>query len=231
MTKGELMKRKLLILVALVALVCWLPGSANASLIESGSLTTPSASGIVATDGWSSTGAGFEVSWTINNIGGAFPYEYIYTVSNATGGDLSKTLSHIIIEISKTATTANFTNFQLNGGSDVFGDFKPTDPGNSNPNLPGEIYGIKFTPATTNNALFTFSFDSNRAPTDGNFYAKDGTDNGTDVTAWNTAFDKSGSATIRVPDTQTVVPLPGAVLLLGAGLARLVAYARRREEE
>jgi len=28
-----------------------------------------------------------------------------------------------------------------------------------------------------------------------------------------------------------VVPLPGAVLLLGAGMARLVAYARRRQED
>ena len=27
-----------------------------------------------------------------------------------------------------------------------------------------------------------------------------------------------------------VVPLPGAVLLLGAGLVRLAAYARRRQE-
>jgi hypothetical protein len=30
---------------------------------------------------------------------------------------------------------------------------------------------------------------------------------------------------------QTVVPLPGAMLLLGAGLCRLAAYARRRQED
>lgn len=32
-------------------------------------------------------------------------------------------------------------------------------------------------------------------------------------------------------DMLTTVPLPGAVLLLGAGMARLVAYARRRQED
>jgi hypothetical protein len=39
-----------------------------------------------------------------------------------------------------------------------------------------------------------------------------------------TGFDSGGS------ESYAVVPLPGAVLLLGAGMVRLVAYARRRQD-
>ena len=42
--------------------------------------------------------------------------------------------------------------------------------------------------------------------------------------AWNIKYNYDD------PHCIAVVPLPGAVLLLGAGLARLAAYARRRQE-
>jgi hypothetical protein len=45
-------------------------------------------------------------------------------------------------------------------------------------------------------------------------------------------FSSSGGATLRVDNFgSSAVPLPGAVLLLGAGLSRLAVYARRRREE
>jgi hypothetical protein len=58
--------------------------------------------------------------------------------------------------------------------------------GNSNPNMPAPIYGIKIGSSTT--ASTTFSFDIFRAPTWGDFYAKDGNAGGGTNSAWNSGL-------------------------------------------
>ena len=70
------------------------------------------------------------------------------------------------------------------------------------------------------------------APTWGDFYAKDGKDNhGTiDVYAYNTNFGADNNSTlykVAVPDTKTVVPVPGAVLLGRLGLSAAGRKLRR----
>jgi hypothetical protein len=54
-----------------------------------------------------------------------------------------------------------------------------------------------------------------------------GTDNWLRIGLHVTGLEPTGSESF----VNTAVPLPGAVLLLGAGMFRLVAYARRRREE
>jgi hypothetical protein len=232
------MKRKLLILLALVALVSWLPGQANATnTLFSGYLTTDTGDanfGILATFGWAGANPnGFEIDWTVASISGG--YTYSYTVSADGGGDLAKGLSHIILQVSESAKIGDFSTFSFPYTANDPQKYTTSGSSGSNPNMPADIYGFKFSPLLDADKLkFTFSFNSIREPMWGNFYAKDG--NAGPVTAWNTGLDTTYTGDgkgmqISVPDTKTVVPLPGAMLLLGAGLCRLAAYARRRQED
>jgi hypothetical protein len=205
---------------------------ASAATISSGFLVTDSQ--VVATDGWQNSGGGFKISWLITDDGIAgFPIRYQYTISNASDGDLSKNLSHLILQVSANFSAndiANVVGVTMDSGAP-----KTYVADGSNPDMPGSLYGIKFTPPTGTRANFTFSFDSTRAPMDGHFYSKDGQDSGVWVTAWNSAFDGSGSAYLKVPDTfspgPTPIPLPatvwmGALGLIGVGLMKYRRLAR-----
>ena len=86
----------------------------------------------------------------------------------------------------------------------------------------------------------TVSFDSDRAPVWGDFYAKNGTDTeGTDIYLYNSGFSiadplvpaASGSEQnhLLVPDT-VAVPAPGAVFLGSVGLS-LAGYLLKRKEQ
>jgi len=55
----------------------------------------------------------------------------------------------------------------------VPGTFSSSD-GNSNPLLPAPITGVKFDAPNPNDLPYIFSFDSDRAPVYGDFYAKAG---------------------------------------------------------
>lgn len=232
------MKRIVLVLLAVLAVACWLPGQAahadTAISLTSGYLTTATGNnfGIAATGAWAGASpAGFKIEWEVTAITGGFHYEY--DISDAGGGGLNKDLSHIILQISNDAVLADFSNFSTPYTTGDPTPYSTSGSSGSNPNMPNPIYGFKFTPTTDpEKALFTIEFDSTRAPTWGNFYAKDG--NAGPVTAWNLGLADPSStnayAFISVPDTKTVVPLPGALLLLGGGLVRLAAYSRRKRQ-
>ncbi|MBU4232791.1 MAG: hypothetical protein KKF43_09720 [Proteobacteria bacterium] len=157
---------------------------------------------------------------------------------------LSKTLSHWILEVSNPALRSDFSGF--NGIQVPYvGQYVPAlwETGSSNLGMPTNIYGIKFSSDTdfvkAGTQIYTFSFDTLRMPIWGDFYAKDGNNDGGNY-AFNKGFGTDpGSDTedfnpwIVVPDSKTaVIPIPGTVLLLGSGLVGLglLRFRRRRNK-
>jgi len=218
------MAKYLFVFGVLASLVGWVRAD---PISISGSLSTNTSGEIVSNGDWL-TPSGFKVAWNITGDT-TTPINYSYTFSAADGGNVVKGLSHIILRVSDTFTLADIWNaspsvFYLRADVTTPDRWSGDDP--SNPNMPGAISGIKW---NVSGGSATISFTSARLPIEGNFYAKDGKTEGIgDITAWNSAFDRSGTATIWVPDSHyTIIPLPTAawstLLLLGAlGLRRPV---------
>jgi hypothetical protein len=205
--------RKIIFTAVILVLFVINTQSAKADL-WSGSISTTDGS-IFATQAWAK---GSTLTWTVTPDGSLYHYQYTFTVP-------SKDISHFILEVSNTFTSANLLDQNgepVNLGSIDY--YNAESEGNSNPNMPGTIKGIKF--AATSITL-NLSFYSNRAPMWGSFYAKDGKDNDNWVYAYNSGFN-GGDDFIGVPDT-TTVPVPGAMLLgmlgLGAAGIKLRKYA------
>ncbi len=175
-------------------------------------------------------GTGFTLSWNIADLG-AGTWQYTYTASGYSGRGAG--LSHLIIDLSddcyQPGDAGCVTNALLNGGSIVgeIQDYSSTGQGNSNPNLPNNIIGVKFNLGESNDSPQVFSFESNRAPVYGDFYAKAGKGD-----AYNSGNANHGSAAVmdfvaRPDGSPSAVPEPGSALLLLTGAA-LIAASRLR---
>jgi len=148
-------------------------------------------------------------------------YHYKYTLT-VPGHEIS----HFIIEVSAVFGENDFWN---EAGPFEVTEINDFNQGNGNPEIPGEIHGLKFDEAWGTAAVF--EFDSSRVPVWGDFYAKDG-GNPTNQ-AWNEGFARpdppnppgNGSIDnhILVPDSVMPEPSTLAFLTLGG-----LMIARRR---
>ncbi len=218
-----------------VFLVTALVSTAPADMSYSGSLSTDDG-GLTGFGGWAS---GARLSWSVDDTTTQGYWHYSYTLSVT-----SKAISHMIIEVSETFTAASL--FNLSWSDYEIGTFVEN---NGNPGMgSSSMFGLKID--KTSGTSVTISFDSNRVPVWGDFYAKDGQDSGdwtylynsglgyVDPLAdphngphWSTVQLPTGASTniahLLVPDSK-VVPAPGAVVLGSLGLA-FAGWLRRRK--
>jgi len=198
------------LVVAVVALMA-LPMAAHSALV--GSVSTSDGS-VIGGGNWET---GVTLGWEISDAGDNYLYSYTFQAPDPG-------LSHFILQ-----TSGNFTvnNVLEISNEYALNTFTPEDPGNSNPGLPGDLYGIKFE-GFTEGSPWTFTLLSDKAPMEGDFYAKGGEDS----FAYNSGFGEGEGAKILVPDTLIQrVPEAGAMLLFGSGLLGLVGYRRARRME
>lgn len=211
-------------------LVC--ASAAPAAVIYTGELTWEAAeSEIDAEAAWADPVT--KVEWTVEKTGPVeWTYTYVFTVP-------TKEISHLIIEVSENLTSIDgiVSNVPLDASG--IGLFDVDGPGESNPNLPDDLYGLKFDLGEAATSI-EISFSINRDPIWGDFYMKDGKDDGTDVTAFNAGFtagDTDPDPFVFGPDSDLVtdhilvpdtIPEPATlgIIVLG-GVAALIRSRKR----
>lgn len=194
----------------------------RAGVVHSGVLTDQEDGGITAAGLWDSSQTGdnanngFRLEYEVSENGSYYTYQYWFSGLGDRTSELTRGLSHAIIEVSD-----NFTASDALDGTTEFDaeELKTHNQSEGNPGLPSSIYGIKWeTEDFTEDAkTFHLVINTYRVPMLGDFYAKDG---GNPETY---AFS-NGEVDLYVPDT-TVIPSPTAGL---AGLAMFGGVVLRR---
>lgn len=177
------------------------------------------------------------LSWTVTGDtgGGAWSYAYTFsfidTVRGRQAGNAGA-VSHAIIELSPSFTVGDLISVSGNCAPEI-GTFT-TAQGNSNPGMPGPVYGLKCDMQGESNPI-NWTISTWRAPVWGDFYAKTGGNQNNLGTAFNAGYladdplaaaaDGAVEDHILRPDTITELPEPGILSLLlaaaaGAGLRR-----------
>lgn len=223
---------------------CTVTGLAATSeaTVLSGSLSVGGggAGNLVATGAWDDPNS--TLSWTVDDSNGPGLWHYEYTLTVPV-----KAISHFIVEVSDADPGPAFTLanlFALGANPQDWTDANLTSvglftAGGSNPNMPGNLNGVKFDANDDFNATTVIvSFDSNRDPVWGDFYAKDGKAGGQAgiwASLWNEGFlaadptdpaaDGSVLDHLLVPDS---VPEPATVALLAVGAAGFLLRRRCR---
>src|SRR6185312_7695786 len=117
------------------------------------------------------------LSWTITPEIGFLHYSYSLDTDSKQG------ISHFILDLSDNCTSVGdcFQHLVINSGGTLgtteFGAFTGSDQGNSNPGMPGSIFGPKAN-ISSGGSDITWEFDSNRVPVWADFYSKGGNPNG-----------------------------------------------------
>ena len=204
-------KTRFLTVVAFLSIFAFLPMAATGALV--GSISGPGGGLIVGGD-WT---ADVSLAWSVSDTGSAYLYSYTFKAPDPG-------LSHFDLQVSGNFSRGNI--LEISNETYELGAFS-ADTGNSNPGWPvGEIlYGIKFE-GFGDASPWEFTLLTDRAPMDGDFYAKGGKES----FAYNSGFGALEGATILVPDTESypVIPEPETMMLIGSGLIVIAGWGRKR---
>ncbi len=177
------------------------------------------------------TGAGqwaddFNISWSINYDTQSGLWTYQYTVSAD-----EKDISHLIVEVTQPGDSEpGFVYNSSMSDASIEGPYvySSTSDGNSNPNMPNPVYGIKFDEGADGGPI-TYTVVTPNSPVWGVFYAKNGKSggkNGVPVTAWSNALNyddyKTNDSLMKAdfivrPNGTELIPEPASLAMLGLG--------------
>lgn len=243
------MRKALLVFAAMGAVCASSLQAASVSYIGKLAYTGP-ADGVLFVTGfnWLSSTTPAALSWKVDNITTPGQWHYEYTLSVPDKGGQAADIQRVIIEASNGSSGPAFTIANLSSPTSSpanwiqsikVGLHSPSD----NPNLPRNLYGIEFTTVNIDPKLLTISFDTDRAPVWGDFYARSYVVNGDFCALYNYGLFKTpetdpsdapcnGSilSHVLVPDSTSigpaVVPAPAALLLSVVGVP-LAGWLRR----
>lgn len=208
-------------LKSIAALALCLSASA-APIIYTRTLTTADPYSAVGTHEWDD--GGFQITSTVSVFEDHAIYEYSIEAYR-------KGVSHLIVSLSNNCASDPGCVQDATSEYEV-GLWHHSQPANQG--IPMPVFGVKF--EATGLTAYSVSFRSNRAPMNGDFFAKDGTSgpDHTDVYAYNAALnywpDGCGAGSFLItPDTRyvsdVVTPEPATYALIGGGLL-LIAFRR-----
>ncbi|MBI4698827.1 MAG: hypothetical protein HY758_07975, partial [Nitrospirae bacterium] len=178
------------------------------------------------------------IAWNISYNSTALLWNYEYTLQG------NKDISHFILEVTDPSSLSDFLNPQVKIGA---GDWTPVffegpavwgdKQGNSNPGLPADLYGIKFSGGATS---VSYSFQTSQDPVWGNFYVKSGRAKVNDTKVWlysynNALGSDSGNELDFIPRPDggnlPVVPEPISSILFVSGGAALAGIHLQKKKK
>jgi PEP-CTERM motif len=204
---------------AMLALCCAMtPAVATAIALTNGTLSV--SNGQISAAGEYQTG-NFSISYDVVQNSNLLTYTYTMFAPH-------KNLSHWLLQVSSNFVASDLKSESGPGGFPTTnpGTFTPDD-GSSNAGMPANLFGYKFdTAAASTNGTLIFTIVTDRLPTNGNFFARDG--NG--VYAYDTGFaNPSTGSFLIVPDSvATTVPEPSTLMLAAIGIGTAAFMLRRR---
>lgn len=138
--------------------------------------------------GFGQWAAGVTLNWTITTPAPG-SYHYKYTLDSSVA---KKDVSHFIIELTHYLPPPSGADLNLYWQNEVFHNtlattYSPGGNGNSNPGLPGDIYGIKIN-STEDVQPVVLEFNTTHAPVWGDFWGRDGKTDGNLNLVYNTGF-------------------------------------------